>query len=159
MFDEEVYFDFAIRRRGQLVGLALRNVHKQFREDAEDIVQEVLLCVWKRREHIDDLERYLLHALKRAAFNWRGARIDRETGELTDELVRELAAPVDPLRQLLNTEKEHRLERVVRRLSPTQRKNFEEWVGRDYKCYDHTQALKASRVRCKLREAVARMAA
>lgn len=157
MFDERRYLELAIPAHGRLWRIAFWNLRERFRQDAAEVVQQALLCAWEKRDEIEDVERWLAVVVKRVARHWRRTFVERGSEALDEHY--ELASYATPLDALLRAERVTCIEQAVRKLSPAYRKNFADWVARDYRSNTHGEHCRASRVNAKLRAIAARMAA
>lgn len=91
--------------------------------DAQDLSQDVFLKAFERRRQLRDPERalgWLLRIACNAAIDFQRARVDRNADPLDETF--ELRSPgLSPEHQALREERERRLRRALRLLSPKQR--------------------------------------
>jgi RNA polymerase sigma-70 factor (ECF subfamily) len=107
------------------------------REEAEDIVQDVLLKVWDKRNEWDTLESieaYCLVMTKNLAID-RSERKDNQTVELTDEEWVRASGTEDPYDKLIGNERLRLVHRLINELPERQRLmvQLRDIEGKNYK--------------------------
>ncbi len=92
------------------------------RAEAEDVVQETLIRVWRKREEwslFDSVEAYALTVAKNLAID-RSERKDNRTQEITS-LTEQISAPGTPYDRLVDKERMALIHRLINELPEKQR--------------------------------------
>jgi hypothetical protein len=151
----EETFSQEIPSRQVLRSMARRYIRAKYRNDLDDMVQQALLVSWINRDRIvGPVAGYIYGCVRFTALAWRQAiKAPQEVfiAECSELRAREPNPEESRIFQDDQKARERRVANIRQSLTPTLRKNLDDWVSRDFRNSAHSQECSVGRLKLAVR--------